>query len=87
MQQKTKRRKKTPKDIFGVEMWLFLKKSYCELFLVENSLFLNKKNIYFSIDIFGLSRIKYFSKEGCGSFLWEWFRAMWLPVVTSRVMD
>lgn len=47
MQQKTKRRKKTPKDIFGVEMWLFLKKSYCELFLVENSLFLNKKNILY----------------------------------------
>ena len=87
MQQKTKRRKKTPKDIFGVEMCLFLKKSYCELFLVGNALFLKKKITYFSIDIFGLSRIKYFSKEGCGSFLWEWFRAMWLPVVTSRVMD
>ena len=46
MQQKTKSRKKTPKDIFGVEMWLFLKKSYCELFLVGNALFLNKKKYY-----------------------------------------
>lgn len=67
-------------------MGLFPKKSYYELFGVGNSLFF-KKNIliiYFSIDIFDLSRIRYFSKEGCGSFLWEWFRAM---LSTSRVMD